>query len=746
MSIEHEAVGTYQGFDLLEAHWSRTGGLDPDRGRVTMLYDVAVPQPIKGVQAGAPGANPVGGTQVEQPAGADVGGQALNIFGDLTFSLRSAGGPLTFKRVYVDQSGWKVVKKDRQGGSGKIIEVALTDERWRWQQEGHVSGRHNMLVPDGGVPVQGQGGLFDPFTLKDGNKLKTLGELVAICVKQLAGRPQILIEPKSGAFHKIKPLSINWGSMTLAAQALNDLLSEFGIYVTYTLNNNLHFWDYGDDGEQNPESINSEFLAQKLDLSVYNYRPNSIEVVGGRKVIQAHAQSFDPVIEYDQDEADICEGEVIALREFAQRTKLDFERISKSVLSMTKKEKGAWQWVEEELGTDRGKRVAKLFQKCAFKWFRINYVWKAFLPWVEELPLLTDGRKDANKCPRKQPFAVRVLGTTFLPDDESDWSKESGYFVNKAKVDLSPYLSEVDYKNGILKFARPIGWLEPKDSKLVISPAGTSLKFSNKAKQNAKKWNQVLKEIRELADKNAVRIRAYREVGFKGSGVVAFDPNSPLDQQIAKDIAARLRQIALVDERARDAAVAALEKAGESGDYVNLEEMVLREPLLSVDFAFENSMNKFEDCQSDEYYRFKLEIKKDDDVGDVYRLNDPSLVEFFPLRGEPNTQILDEKAKELISAVFNNPDGSPRQSAFVDVNWEFYGPQRIQASARVQQVAWTMSKTPPTMRTVALTRDVFRGSMGRNGTVALPARAFNRADLMSSPIVNRFRKLESLRF
>jgi len=638
-----------------------------------------------------------------------------------------AGKPLTFKKVYIAQSGWKVIKKDRRGGSGKIIQVNLVDERWRWQQEGHVSGRHNFLVESGGVPVKDEGGLFDAFTLKDGVELKTLGDLVERCVKQLAGKPQLLIEPRSGIFNSEKPLSVDWKGMTLAATALSELMSQFGFYITYTLNNNVAFWDYGDDGGKNPESISDEFLAQRLDISTYNFRPNEIEVVGGPRIFESLAQAFDPVVEFDQDAKGICRGDLVELPIACGLWGISFEDVKKAVLSWTKKEKGAWKWVEEEVGGDRGERIAKILQKCAFKWYKISSIWDAFLPWENQLPVTTTPRENAGKCRNRQTHAIEVLGTTFLPDDESDWDEENAYFVNRAKVDLSPYLSNVDYKNGVLKFSRPIGWLEAKQKKLVVSGPGAPLQFSSLTIQNAKKWNQLTKQIRDIADKNEAFVRAF-DINKKWKG------NNALETIIHNDIIKRLRQIALIDERARDAAVAALNKAQGSGDFINLEELELRAAVMSVTFASRNRWNKLVDGQSEEYYRFKLDLipKKEDDSGGIYRIRDESLVEFFPLKDKPNTLLLDKKAEKLINAIFNKADGSARPSSFIDVNWEFYGAQRIETSGRVQQVAWNMSKSPAMLRTMVITRDATRGSLGRAGTVALPKKVFNRADLMDA--------------
>ena len=810
---------TYQGISLQNASYSRTAGLDPDRGRLEILNNLPKGEKlnlIPEVGPPKPGAKVVNTVALPPEGDVEIKAGTFKIVGDLIFNFgvnkKTSEGfanlTLTIPNLFVGESGIKeIITHDSNAPEDQRnvrLMIDVVDERIFWQTQGNVFGKYNFITKENGLNIDGE--LYDPDTLKDGEKLWTLVELIIICVKALP-KPAIsrLVFEMKRALNK-KPIGIDWGSGKLAAAALNELMSQHSVWVSFTLARELIFYDYGQVGKNPPDRLEGgQFFKQKLRNVNYNFKPNVVEVVGERIIKQSLINDWVLVTQWDVNDGEFCKGDILPLRFAIDRWGLDFELVRKATLSMSKKYSAAWKFVEEVLGEVRGKKVGSILAKTSFQWFRIGDAYRPLLPMTDVRPLEIIGRAKRNECARKEEFAIEVIGSIFEPADESDLDDLNGNWENKINSDLTKYLIDIDLKKGVLKFSRPLGVLRVDEESVFLErtkiingtwetvlneiqilvlesslgitdelagiPGPKSLEslenerdrlvglrkaFQDQVDEtpravmvNKFKFQFVLDngdtiqdfsflfgfELQEIPAEELAGfgplIRAEERLRTLGKQVESvFDSiknakqaNKQIKQDSIDVLVQKLRRIAFEDDRLRNEAVLQLELLGTSGDFVNLGECtLLPTTYLSVIFAHEMNRNR-----KDDHYRFNFILDKKDKFGAEFQIKNKSLIQFIDINGISNKKALDKKAAVLVNKIYDSPD------VFQDHNWEFYGPQVVETSGAVMQVAWDFSISPPMILTRVLSRDPFHGIDHRPGVVTRQKRIFNRSDLINLP-------------
>ena len=134
--------------------------------------------------------------------------------------------------------------------------LVILDRRWRWRH-GEISGRYNVLLPDGSIDAETE---------------KTPRELIELCLEAMNEDQPIISEYTP---EELRPFC-EWDH-TNPARALDDVCKQCGLVVTLNLDNIVHIWRIG-DGEDLPMA-GPKYRHERYPIDAM-IRPEFVQILG----------------------------------------------------------------------------------------------------------------------------------------------------------------------------------------------------------------------------------------------------------------------------------------------------------------------------------------------------------------------------------------------------------------------------------------------------------------------------------
>jgi len=508
-----ESASSFLGFPCSSVSFSRSLGLQPDRGSITIAKSdlglIVIRPPDTDVDAAARLALGIVQTALGEAEEPREVAELVGIVGQPPQGLEIAGslrmyaphGQIILGPIYLDKTGIREtqVSEDREGkpapfgspvGAGavppksveSIVTVSIADERIWWERRGVVSGRYNIESNIRGVSVMVGPQRFETKTLK-GLSLFSLADLLQICVANLPPREFTYKGEKIDApvarkivyYHPTLdtefPLNVEWKGI-LAANALRKLLSDYKLHLNLRYDGDVDIFFEDWPGQYDPQEKLADLLGDIKEGSVYSFKPPSAIVVGRPKIREQTIRYWIPVTVSDGTISGYPEGAIVPLSTAIYRWGYTNEKLRKSLLTwFDGKDSKAFADLS---GTNKEKRK-KILKETAYQWFQAVY-WRDYVPILEKRVKLVGGEIQEAPC--------EVKASWFEPKKKKD--PLQGGWRNMFYRDAKDYLSEVDNELLILKFKQPMGCIavtRAKDAD-VLSAAKTTQQNLNIALAN----------------------------------------------------------------------------------------------------------------------------------------------------------------------------------------------------------------------------------------------------------------------
>jgi len=538
----------FQGFTCASARFSKSLGVRPDRGEVTLAKE-EVGAVAFAAEAIEKAERPLSGTLQGQfsttarlVGEAAVKGVGFGLPGYL--HLRSPYGSFSYGPLFVDLQGIKEIQESEKREGLEIgqpmakekaqasleppseqssMRVDIVDERIWWQYRGVVNGRFNITRN-----VEGQGLLlfgikYERRTIRiERGRPYSLIELIQYCVANLppreyieegesgkakrlyeapgffdpeAGGDGVLLPPRKVIYWPKKleqefPIDVVWDGEN-AADSLAKLLGDYNLYLSLRYDGDVDIFYQDQEGAYDPAFELWNLRGDRKVGQSFNFKPPAAMVVGNPIVRETTIRDWVPVIQWGKEPSGkFREGQIVPLRVALREWAYLEGKLRMQILNNFDGKDG--KMFDDMLPSSYKEERKKILKTCAFKWFQAAG-WKNYVP-IRKTRVVLDAKTN-----ELYDVPLRVYGTWHEAKKEKD--KFKGLFRNVLYEDAGDLLAGIDEKHLILKFKQPMGIVATNPNALEDEDLIERAKAAGKSMSAAMaEWNRLLEYDVTLQD------------------------------------------------------------------------------------------------------------------------------------------------------------------------------------------------------------------------------------------------------